>query len=104
MDEVHVVTYGMAWILMTIRDFGIVIPTPGGTGSYYLITLAVLTELFGFLQASASAYAIFTHFISYVVFIGSPFIFIFWVNKRRLENGVSKVNFINVLKSVGDDK
>lgn len=104
MDSIKEVTYGMAWILMTISAFGIIIPTPGGTGSYHLITISVLTGLFAFNQEISSAYALLTHFISYVIFIGSAFFFIHVINKKRAEEGKRKLNFWNVIKKMDDEE
>lgn len=98
MNDLQPVSYAMAWILMTISAFGIIIPTPGGTGSYHLININVLTLLFGFSNEISSAYAILTHSISYILFLVSPFVLIYFVNLKRKHLGESKVNFINVLK------
>ncbi len=104
MDSIKEVTYGMAWILMTISAFGIIIPTPGGTGSYHLITISVLVTIFSFDQEISSAYAILTHIISYVIFIFSAFFFIYIINKKRVEEGKPKLNFLNVIKSMDSEE
>lgn len=104
MNEVQDITFGMAWILMTISAFGIIIPTPGGTGSYHLINISVLMNLFNFTQRVSSAYALLTHFISYVFFIISPFILMYFVNSKRKKEGKPVVNFFNVLRSkIGEE-
>ncbi len=99
MNKIHVVTYGTAWILMTISAFGIIIPTPGGTGSYHLIVISVLVDIFNFSRVTSSAYAILTHFISYVIFILGMVFFIHLINKRLSAAGESKVNFFNAFKT-----
>ena len=104
MDALKHVTFGMAWILMTISAFGVVIPTPGGTGSYHLITISVLTGLFGFGKEISSAFAIVTHAVSYIIFILSPLIFIYIVNKKRSKRGEISTNFLSVLKQVEQEK
>lgn len=104
MDSIKEVTFAMAWIFMTISAFGIIIPTPGGTGSYHLITISVLTTVFGFGQEISSAYALLTHFISYVIFIASMFFFIHIINKQRSEQGLPKLNLINVIKKMDSEE
>ncbi len=90
--------YTTAWILMTISAFGIVIPTPGGIGSYHAIVIFVLTTLFGFSADSSAAYAILTHIISYFGFIFLAAVSLFFANKRQLKLGFPKQNFWSVLK------
>jgi hypothetical protein len=90
------VNFTIAWILMTISAFGIIVPTPGGTGSYHIISIFVLSQLFGFAYEISAAYALLTHFISYLVFIGSTFALIYFINKIRSKKGFKKENFISV--------
>lgn len=99
MEEIQTVTFGMAWILMTISAFGIIIPTPGGTGSYHAINILVLTTLFGFGQEISAAYAILTHIISYVLFILSTVFFTYFINKRQVKKGGKKEDFLSVFKN-----
>ena len=98
MNDMQNVSFGMAWIVMTIAAFGIVIPTPGGTGSYHFIVISVLTQLFFFNEEIASAYAILTHFISYFVFISSTVFFIYFINNRHVSEGNKKETLLSVLK------
>jgi len=104
METIQEVNFGMAWILMTISAFGIIIPTPGGAGSYHWITIMVLTTLFSFNQEISSAFAILTHTISYVIFIISALFFIHIINKKRVEEGKAKLNFLNVIKSLDSEE
>ena len=83
MENVHLVSYAMAWVLMSISAIGIVIPTPGGTGSYHILTINALMLLFGFGRDISTAYAILTHIISYVLFIVAGLIFFFLMNKQH---------------------
>jgi len=48
MDQLQPVDLSMAWIVMTISAFGVIIPTPGATGSYHLIVISVLVGLYNF--------------------------------------------------------
>jgi uncharacterized protein (TIRG00374 family) len=77
------VTFGMAWVLMSIGSIGVIIPTPGGLGSYHALATAVLTLLFHFPQAESLAYAVLTHFISYFLFIFTALVLFFLLNKRH---------------------
>ncbi len=98
MDGIQPVTYGMAWILMTISAFGVIIPTPGATGSYHLITISVLVGLFHFDHEISSAFAIMTHLITYVLFIFTSLSFSFVINKKQASKGLDTVGFINAFK------
>jgi hypothetical protein len=69
MNEIKDITYGMAWIVMSIAAFGIVVPTPGGTGSYHAFVMLVLGQILHFNNEISGAYALFTHIISYLSFI-----------------------------------
>jgi len=92
------VSYSMAWIVMTISAFGIIIPTPGGTGTYHFIAISVLVGLFFFTEEAASAYAILTHTVSTVIFIISMFLFMGYINNRREKMGLPKESFYSVIK------
>jgi uncharacterized protein (TIRG00374 family) len=104
LDEIQPVTFSMAWISMTILAFGIIIPTPGGTGSYHAITILVLVTIFKFTNEAAAAYAILTHLISTVVFILSTFLSVYFVNRIRAKNGMSVETFFTVLKLKAESK
>lgn len=49
------------WCLMLIGALGMVVPTPGGAGSYHYITVQVLVGLYGMAETSAQVYAVFAH-------------------------------------------
>lgn len=98
MDSIQTVSFGMAWILMTISSFGVAIPTPGGTGSYHAFVIIVLVNLFNFSHEISAAYALLTHFITYIAFIVSTFLFIYIINKRRALRGEKTENLFTVFK------
>lgn len=50
-----------AWGLMLIGAFGVIIPSPGGIGTYHFITIQSLGLLFGMAQTDAATYALLTH-------------------------------------------
>jgi uncharacterized protein (TIRG00374 family) len=102
LHEVYDVTFSMAWVVMTVSAFGIVIPTPGGTGSYHFIAISTLVTLYGFTEEYASAYALFNHTTASVVFIILTIVMIYVVNWRRKKHGLSTENFFSVIKSNKD--
>lgn len=99
MEKITEITFSMAWVFMTISAYGVLIPTPGGTGSYHIISIFVLSQLYSFNYEVSAAYAILTHFIQYVVFIISTILIIVIVNKFRASKGENKENFLSVFNS-----
>ncbi len=96
-------SFSVAWILMSISAIGVVIPTPGATGSYHLLTTKVLVLLFGFSQEISAAYAVITHAISYVIFISTSVISFFVLNsnhKKSLKE--QEKEFIDLFKTNPD--
>lgn len=83
MQSVKDVTYSMGWILMSISAIGVVIPTPGATGSYHALAISALVLLFGFGDTISAAYAFLTHIISYFLFIITAIIMFFLLNKQH---------------------
>jgi glycosyltransferase 2 family protein len=83
MNTVLPVTYTMGWVLMSIAAIGVVIPTPGATGSYHTLAKSTLVLLFGFGETISAAYAFLTHIISYFLFIFTALIVYFVLNKQR---------------------
>jgi hypothetical protein len=71
LQNIKPVSYEMGWIVMSISAIGVVIPTPGGTGSYHVLATSALVLLFGFGHDISLAYAVLTHGISYFLFIFS---------------------------------
>jgi uncharacterized protein (TIRG00374 family) len=78
------VTYTMGWVLMSISAIGVVIPTPGGTGSYHALAKSTLVLLFGFGETISAAYAFLTHIISYFSFIITATIMFIILNKQHI--------------------
>lgn len=57
------------WGLMVFGTLGVVVPTPGGTGSYHYITIQTLVELFSVPHAPATTYAVLTHGAQLVLYV-----------------------------------
>jgi uncharacterized protein (TIRG00374 family) len=83
MQNILPVNFRMGWILMSISAIGVVIPTPGGTGSYHTLAKSTLVLLFGFGEAISLAYAFLTHIVSYFLFIFTALIIFFVLNKQH---------------------
>jgi uncharacterized protein (TIRG00374 family) len=94
MEKISPVSFKMAWIVMSISSIGVLIPTPGGTGSYHTFVKTVLVLLFGYGEEISLAYAIMTHIISYILFIISAVLFFFWLNKRYSRLETKNLNII----------
>lgn len=65
-----------AWGIMLLGAIGVVIPSPGGIGSYHYITIQVLVLLFGFSQDAAASYAILTHTGQMLIYVVTGAFFI----------------------------
>jgi glycosyltransferase 2 family protein len=96
MEKIHPVNFSMAWVLMSISAIGVVIPTPGATGSYHALAKSTLVLLFGFGESISLAYAILTHIISYLLFIITSLLFFFIINRQH-------ENLIKVVETELDD-
>jgi glycosyltransferase 2 family protein len=99
MDKLQNVDFSMAWIVMTISAFGVIIPTPGATGSYHLIVIAVLVGIFNFSNEISGAFALLTHAITYILFILSTIALTYFINKRQTAKLLPVANFITVFKT-----
>ena len=69
----HTDAYGVGlydgMVLMAIGALGIVIPSPGGVGSYHFIAIQSLVLLYAFSDSDAAAYAIFSHGAQLVLYV-----------------------------------
>ena len=90
------VTFAMGWILMSISAIGVVIPTPGATGSYHALAISTLVLLFGFGETISAAYAFLTHIISYILFIITALVMFFLLNKQH-------ASLFNIFKSNSEE-
>ena len=95
MQSIKPVTFSMGWILMSISSIGVVIPTPGATGSYHALAISTLVLLFGFNETISAAYAFLTHIISYFLFIIAALIMFFLLNKQH-------ASLLNIFKTNTD--
>lgn len=59
--ETYEISFLDGWCIMLIGAIGVVVPTPGGAGSYHFVTIQTLGLLYGVSQVDAQVYAIFAH-------------------------------------------
>ncbi|NNE71436.1 MAG: flippase-like domain-containing protein [Rhodothermales bacterium] len=78
-----------AWGIMLLGAIGVVIPSPGGIGSYHYITIQVLVLLFAFTQDAAASYAILTHTGQMLIYVVTGAFFILRMG-FTLESGGSE--------------
>ncbi len=55
--------------IMFIGVLGILVPTPGGAGSFHFITILTLTAVYGISQTGAAAYAVFIHGAQLILYL-----------------------------------
>ena len=75
-DDTFGMTFVGAWGIMLLGAIGVVIPSPGGFGSYHYITIQSLVLLFGFSQDAAASYAILTHTGQLLIYVVTGAVFI----------------------------
>jgi len=85
MQKIVPVDFSFGWIIMSITTFGILIPTPGSTGSYHAFCKSVLTMILGFAVDISLAYALLTHFLSTLPFLLISII-LFFMHQRKKRN------------------
>lgn len=83
MESFVPISLAMGWIVMSISAIGIVIPTPGGIGSYHTITKSVLVNLYSFNNEISFAYATLTHGIAYIVHLIGAGVSVFLLRRKN---------------------
>ena len=63
-----------AWALMAIGALGLLVPSPGGLGSYHYITIQALVYLYDVPEVPAATYAVLTHAAQLVFYVLAGFI------------------------------
>jgi glycosyltransferase 2 family protein len=58
-----------AWVMMILGSIGVVVPSPGGVGSYHFITIQGLVYLYGMGAGAAASYAFLTHAAQLVLYV-----------------------------------
>jgi len=83
LNDIQPISFEMGWVVMSISTIGVVIPTPGSTGSYHTLAKSTLVFIYGFNETISAAYAFLTHIISYFLLIISALIVYFVLNKNK---------------------
>jgi len=65
-QELQTLDFNAALVIQAISSIGVAIPTPGGTGSYHLLTIQTLTKLYAISETAARSYATLTHAVGYI--------------------------------------
>ena len=64
--------------IMIIGVLGILVPTPGGAGSFHYITVLTLTAVYGIAQPDAAAYAVFVHGAQLLLYLATGALVLVW--------------------------
>lgn len=83
MLDIEGANFSMGWVLMSISAIGVIIPTPGATGSYHTLAKSTLVLIYGFSEVIALAYAFLTHILSYLISIIGALVCFFILNKQK---------------------
>jgi uncharacterized protein (TIRG00374 family) len=83
-----------SWVIMSISSIGVIIPTPGGIGSFHTITKTAMAMLYNCPLEVGLAFATFIHGITYLLHILSAIVFIIYF-KFKLP-GVKKEDIIDI--------
>ncbi len=71
MVEPYSLTLLDTWVIMALGALGILVPSPGGAGSYHYITIQTLVILYGVSSPAAAGYAIIGHGVQLVFFVAA---------------------------------
>jgi glycosyltransferase 2 family protein len=70
MHETYSIGLPESWVMMIVGSLGILVPSPGGIGSFHYVTIQGLTHLYGVSAQAAASYAILTHAAQFVLYLG----------------------------------
>jgi len=80
-----------ALVVMVISSIGIIIPTPGGTGTFHFFCMASLSRLFNIPEGQALGYATSVHAVGYLFLLAAGAIALMLANINIAEAGAAKV-------------
>ncbi len=78
-----------AWGLMIIGSFGVVLPAPGGIGTYHVITVESLGLLHAMPSSEAATYALLTHTGQMIIYVLAGFAALTWLAPRLARNAAA---------------
>lgn len=76
--EPYSIGLGDAWALMAIGALGLLVPSPGGIGSYHYITIQALVLMYGVPEAPAASYAVLAHAAQLIFYVVAGSIALVW--------------------------
>ncbi len=62
-------TFVDAVVIMFVGVLGVIIPTPGGVGSFHYVTILTLTVFYGVPESLAATYAVFVHGAQLILYL-----------------------------------
>jgi glycosyltransferase 2 family protein len=78
-----------ALVVMVLASVGVVIPTPGGTGTYHFFCSQTLHLFYAIPEVQALAFATVVHgaaFLAFCLFGGPPLFRLLWTQKKEAQN------------------
>lgn len=91
------ISFPMAWVTMSISAIGVMIPTPGGLGSYHTITRSILSNVYSYSTYISITYAFLSHAVGY---LGNTIIAIIYIFAFRKRFG--DIDFSSLLRNEKD--
>lgn len=86
----HSLDYVDGLIIMFVGAVGVLVPTPGGAGSFHYITVLLLTAVYSMASGPATAYAVFIHGYQLILYLAVGLVMIAWkggLGKAETEEG-----------------
>jgi uncharacterized protein (TIRG00374 family) len=90
--QLHI-NYGLnafdALVVLTIATIGVILPTPGGAGTYHLFCQQALVQLYGVSVSEAIAFATVVHalaLVAFLIFGGPALLRMVWNKETKKEN------------------
>jgi glycosyltransferase 2 family protein len=95
--EPYHLTFLDGWSIMVLGTLGIVVPSPGGIGSFHYVTIQTLVHLFGVSADPAATYAVVVHAAQMILYtiIGAIGLGIYGTGFRREDPVESEVSGAN---------
>jgi len=63
-----------AWVLLVVGSIGMMVPAPGGIGSYHYVTIQTMTVVLGVGIAAATAFAVLMHGAQLILYVAAGFV------------------------------
>jgi uncharacterized protein (TIRG00374 family) len=88
LDESYGLGMPAALVIMAISSLGVIVPIPGGAGSYHIAFSVSLQELYHLPETQALACATLAHALATLTYlaIGAPALLVQWLQNRKRES------------------